>query len=571
MAYQMALQLQQQHQSTQQSTHHTPNANQLHTAHRQVSPGAVSVAVAGLCTAGEFSTPKTPSGVSPQGTVRTSTGKQSAPRSKDPTMGLLRNGKAYSPCGKGTTETEKRRLSWSSEKDTPLAKRRDQGQQPIVMMRSLSSSNINSDSANTDVTMQAFMSRMEKLVTNTLTQMRKENAEVMKEVKAESGRIKTLADNALKEIKTEGDKYMAAAKAENNKLSQELTSLKRSIDSQASSITSVKKNLKSVESDLTACFADAKVTVESQGQRLTDLENKVESIPESSDDIVDRISKLEQIAADITTKLDNISVEGEAELYPTRKSIVAMQVRVKANTPLKDVAEMIIQDVLGLPEVQVIRAETVDEYDDDKYTLKILLDSAASVKKVLESKTKLRTCTDRDIRAIWIRRSKTNEQRMLERNCAILLREVDKAGKFRQNDQGRIVPVKTNRGVADPNHENADTDTETSDLWADNRSTTGPIRGRGSRPSSNSRSRRPQRGRGGHSGRGGRSRNSGQKLRGGNTTANNAARNQSGERQGPPKLQVSARALEMLSNESAERGQPMDTSGAPDKRGGVSL
>lgn len=65
-----------------------------------------------------------------------------------------------------------------------------------------------------------------------------------------------------------------------------------------------------------------------------------------------------------------------------------------------------------------------------------LSDCAASVRKVLEMKTLLRTCEDKCISSIWIRRSKTNEQRMLERNCAMLLREVDK------NDQGRIVRVK---------------------------------------------------------------------------------------------------------------------------------
>lgn len=132
MAYQMALQLQQQQQK--QLTQQPNILPQVQL--RQRSP--VSAAVASLCTAGEFTTPRTPrqqsSGASPQ--VATPRSEKKA-KSVDHTMGVLRSGKAYSPCGKGS-DVEKRRLSLSSEKEFPAAKRRDPGQH-AVLVRSLSS------------------------------------------------------------------------------------------------------------------------------------------------------------------------------------------------------------------------------------------------------------------------------------------------------------------------------------------------------------------------------------------------------------------------------------------------
>lgn len=363
-------------------------------------------------------------------------------------MGLLRNGKAYSPCGKGP-DKEKRRLSLSSEKEHPNAKRRDIGQsQPMVLMRSLSGSNLHNmnrePSVDIDATMQVFMKKMEGLVNTTLAQMKTENADVMREVKAESAKIKTVADSTLKDIKVEGEKYMAALKLENTKLSQGVSSLQKSVDDQAKSLTTMKKDLRSVEKDLTACFDDTKTTIQAQGERISALEERSPMDPQSFNEIDDRISKLERIASEISTKLDNMSADGEADLYPVKKSIVAMQVWINAEETPLSVAKLIIGDVLNLPEVGVVCAEVVDEYEDGKCTIKILLDSAASVKRVLEAKIQLRTCDDKDIRAIWIRRSKTTEQRMLEKNCALLLREVDKVGKYRQNDQGRIVRVYSN-------------------------------------------------------------------------------------------------------------------------------
>lgn len=118
-----------------------------------------------------------------------------------------------------------------------------------------------------------------------------------------------------------------------------------------------------------------------------------------------RIASRSCKAADITTKIDNMSVEGEADLYPVTRSIVAMQVWIGAGETPLSVAELIINDVLPLEKIKVIRAEVVDEYEDGNCTTKILLDSAASVRMVLEAKAQLRTCEGRGIRSVWIQRS----------------------------------------------------------------------------------------------------------------------------------------------------------------------
>lgn len=541
----MALQLQQQQQ---QQLNQQPN-----TQLRQRSPGAVSAAVAGLCTAADFTTPKAPrqrsSGISPQRITPRSSSSQRT-KSAEQAMGVLRNGKPYSPCGKGA-EAEKRRLSLSSEKEFPNAKRRDPGrQQPTVLMRSLSSSNLHS-AGNTcvsvDTTMSSFMTRMEELVTTTLSQMKSENADLMREVKTESEKIKSVADNTLKEIKSEGEKYMAEVKLESSKLTEGLSSLRKAADEHDKSLSSLKKNLATVEKDLTACFEDTKLTVQTQGERLTEIETKLEAAPETSLDIEERIRKLEQIAADIGTKLDNMSVDGEADLYPVRRSIVAMQVWINSDETPQSVAELVINDVLNLREVKVVRAETVDTYPDGNCTIKILLDSAASVKAVLEAKIALGSCDNKNIRSIWIQRSKTNEQRMLERNCALLLREVDKVGKFRQNGQGRIVrnskknnPVEVGSQESIPESVTGAGDHPTFDTTH----VRGGYSGHGGP------------GRGGRRRGGGRSRKTNPQRQGGTGPHRFAAPGSeaSGTRREQPKLQLSRRALEALSRDHHGNG-----------------
>lgn len=559
MAYQMANQLQQQQlsQQPQQSQQSQQSQQPQHPRYRQTSPGAVTASVAGLCTAGEFVTPKTPrqhnlTSASPQ----TSTAAQVVDRKKE-VMGLLRNGKAYSPCGKGN-EPEKRRLSLSAEKETPTAKRRETGNQPIVMMRSLSSSSLNRDSAvDMDITLKAFMTKMESLVNNTLTKMRKENSEIMNEVKAESGRIKSMADNALKDIKNEGEKYMSEVKLESSRLTKEISSLQKTSQDQAKTLTNLKKSINSVEKDLTACFEDTKETVKSQGQRLIDIENKLDEIPETSDGVDARLKSLEKIAAELSTKIDNISVDGEAELYPLRRSIVATQVHIKQDETPVSVAELLINDVLGLTGIKVIRAEIVDDYGDGNCTIKVLLDSADSVRRVLEAKTMLQTCDEKNIRSIWIRRSKSNEQRMLERNCALLLREVDKEGKYRQTGHGRIVRVTRTAEKSARSQEDifegvsSEVSTSGASLATDaqfGRRRGGGVypRGRGGR---GGRSRKPVRGRGDR------------RLQYGDAACpNNPSR---------PKIQVNSHVLERLSRGQNQRSESesdqvlMDTTPGP--------
>lgn len=568
MAHQMAHQLQQQHQNQQNQQ----NYQSIQGQQRQLSPGTITAVVAG-----EFTTPRTPR-QSPQGLVNSrSAAKQPALRGKEQAMGLLRSGKAYSPCRKGN-EPEKRRLSLSAEKEAPTAKRRESDQQqPMVLVRSLSNSSLNrNQTVDADITLQAFMNKMEKLVTTTLAQMRKENSETMSEVKAESGRVKTLANSTLKDIKTEGEKYMAEMKNENNKLSREVAALQRAVGNQEKAISGVKKDLKSVESDLTACFNDTKMTVQSQGTRIGDLEKKIDDIPELSTDIDERLKSLEKLTADMSTKMDNMTTDGETDLYPIKRSIVAMQVWIKPAESPQSIAEMIINEVLGLTEVGVIKAETVDEYDDGNCTIKILLDSAASVRKVMEAKAVLGTCNDQHIRSIWITRCKSHEQRMLERNCALLMREVDKEGKYRQNSQGRIVRVSNERprGLEEPSNSVDSIPAVVSEAvqsasrWRQGNAGSmesggadrpmrggGPMRRRGGRGG----------GRGGHSKKNWYNKNQDKPNRVA-TESNSAPRGRQG-------LQVSNRALEALSkgyNRSSDEPEGfgnMDTTPAPGERG----
>lgn len=132
--------------------------------------------------------------------------------------------------------------------------------------------------------------------------------------------------------------------------------------------------------------------------------------------------------------------DGLEDGYPLDATVVMLRTVVKEDRTAKDVADLILNAVLGL-NLQIKQAEVIKTFNNGKSNIKVELTSQEDVTKVMQNKVMLGTVQNRDIRSVWIRRSKTRRQRIQDHNNAMMLKALNLHGKYRQDGFGRLVPV----------------------------------------------------------------------------------------------------------------------------------
>lgn len=151
-------------------------------------------------------------------------------------------------------------------------------------------------------------------------------------------------------------------------------------------------------------------------------------------------------------------------------------------TPI-DAVKLIVNRALCLPLVQIIRANITRSYPNGHHTIMALLQSSDDLKKVMEAKKKLRTCTHKEISNIWITQAKSHEHRMIEHNCNLLMKEINHDGRLRQTESGRIVQTEAMNDQADQDSNVSDGGTIDRNLTGSAGATQPPsVRGHGRHP-----------------------------------------------------------------------------------------
>lgn len=126
--------------------------------------------------------------------------------------------------------------------------------------------------------------------------------------------------------------------------------------------------------------------------------------------------------------------------------------------------------------------------------IKVELSNPEEVIQVLRGKAQLGSVQAKDIRGVWIRKSKTRRQLIQDHNNSVMLRAMRLQNKYRQDAQGRIVPlVNQNQNQSPPENGPEDVNTHSRAIPAQSARSDGAVRGRGGRKNQGHRRDRPYR------------------------------------------------------------------------------
>ena len=106
--------------------------------------------------------------------------------------------------------------------------------------------------------------------------------------------------------------------------------------------------------------------------------------------------------------------------FPVKKTIVGQKVWFQEGENLEKVAELIIHKTLELPEIQIVKVERKSGQETGSGLIKIELQDASDVRKVLRNKRKLKQAKAKELREIFLRQSKSDEMLVSEQNQDVI-------------------------------------------------------------------------------------------------------------------------------------------------------
>lgn len=451
------------------------------------------------------------------------------------TMGYTRSGTPYSPsakAGKVPRNARQKSLvkrvdkSGSLKSQASVDKELD-GTAPLIQFSDGNSSNMEDENIkNNDggtsvgamdvapvgfsvqgaITADDFMSQMksqmETMIHNSLGEVITKSVEIAVQ-KSMKDNIEITVNNAVEQAvlkvkqeflreTTKNAAEMGKIKEIANKQRDRLDAVEKSVAETSSALTEHKNDTNQKLAGADAVFDSAMTKT---NQRLQEIHDRLDALDKQNESLNTKVS-------DVSAAMDI----NESNPFPHYRSLMMYGVLLKrTKNPMTPdgAASLVINDALGLKDVEIVAVQDMGMNTNGKNTLKVLLKSQGDCIKVLKKKSKLGLTPLDDIRNIWIQQSKTEEQRMMERNCGVLLRNSNIRNKFRQNRGGRIVPIQRDNESSAENDLNVDENwDESEDDHSWEQASTRGQRGRG-------RSR--GRGRGGRSG--GDSRQSGPEQR----------------------------------------------------------
>lgn len=368
---------------------------------------------------------------------------------QDLQMGTLRNGKCFSPsrtgpARRGRQDSAKRKASTSPQRERSRSssgaerqpsKKRGSCSEEIfaspVLQRSASMSNVSQTEQGQGVNLQTMI-----------------NASIDAKMNSFMDQMRDIVNNGVANMRTENDKIITELKSESDKCILGIKKLNESVEANERMIVSTKSDLVRAERKIDS--------------NKTEVANKIKSLDDKMLQQNEAHSKtLADLRVEFEQKIIDVSRSSHSDTVTSEKktrTVIAYNVILQEGRQPLEVARAIINGALQI-KATVVNAEIIRAYAEDVCTLQIELSTHEEYQTVMDQKKKLRYCANQDIANIFITQVKTEEQRLMEHNCSVLMRELKLNGWLRQTAQGRLVKVKpaSRRQGQDTNNEASET------------------------------------------------------------------------------------------------------------------
>ena len=207
-------------------------------------------------------------------------------------------------------------------------------------------------------------------------------------------------------------------------------------------LDAIKSNISSMNTNLTTVKEDLLVEVSGVKTSVTQLDEQFESMKSEYDA---RIAELEKkiIELPCTTKD-----------FPVELSCVISGMRPANNENLSQRCDDLIQNGLGLKNVKCKKATRVGNRDGKPGIIKVEFDNLTDKISVLRAKGHLKN--NPATSKVFIRSSKSHEQRILEQHTMELLKLIGRENDFYFNGSGKLMQKSADRNRSNENKYSGD-------------------------------------------------------------------------------------------------------------------
>lgn len=445
-------------------------------------------------------------GVSTVGVARSSTPSISSQSVAESSMGPLRSGKIYSPsrvtrastsANKGLTKVSSRRVNpyTANEREVDrydverqaAEKRKPSGSPPGNATPACKKQPVATDIltpesmeigaeveiaeiAETDDSDNTPVGSSESSVINSIRSMMKSTLD---KITLQTNEMKRYNDECIKVISDKNESCVSSVE----NLQRVVESHGKNLDAYKSELNAVKQDVNSVNRSLNTVKADL-------DKRLVDLTTQTKELADKSAshkmDLSDNTrTYIESLESRIKELEEKGVTPGQSKssdsTFTIERTIMMYKVYMKESMTVDEIVSLILHGALSLKAVKVVRVEDMGKWMG-RHTLKVELDSAEAVSKVMDCKSLLGSATLKDLRAVFIRRSRPMHERVRSHNHKIMMKEMKIQGKYRTDRNGRLVLNNTSDEIEMVNTD--EMDLEASDETIDRREDP-PQRGRG--------------------------------------------------------------------------------------------
>lgn len=272
-----------------------------------------------------------------------------------------------------------------------------------------------------------MISMIQNLMKDSLDKMSKKNDELIKVVSDKNeecvksiGELRNMVGvqgSAIEVVKTD----MAAASAEVKTLTKTVDQVKTNLNKQLFDLSAKTNALEGKTENQKMEFSNAaKKHIDSLERRIRDLERSGEK---------DADGNVSQVP------------------FPNEKTLMITRVYLKEGLDVDEIVKLILHGALKLTTLRIIRVEDMGVYFG-RHSLKVELETAQAVKDVMDHKSLLSTSTLKDLRSVFIKRSRPAYQRVQDHNYKVMMRELNIGDKYRTDRSGRFV-LRDDTGSAD--------------------------------------------------------------------------------------------------------------------------
>ena len=232
------------------------------------------------------------------------------------------------------------------------------------------------------------------------------------------------------------------------KLEQECSKLKGSVEMAHNLIqdesSTWKSEIVALKCILTQQSTDHSGTVQIvkvHGSQLKNINEMLKGVNNRIDMALEEQQKLNALIQNMKMKMDEAL--GAVD-FPVKKMLVCQNVWHKQDEDLMKVAKLIVNTTLELPDIKILNVECKSGFKGNAGLVKIEIESENVVKEVLRQKRKLKNAPAKELREVFLRKSKSQEALVSERNQDIILQEIGIRNEYIRLPTGHLTK-KSNR------------------------------------------------------------------------------------------------------------------------------